>query len=198
MRLLMLARAAIVLMRAPPNPFSENSLTAAPRIAALVRCGSRVAGCFAPARSALGFDAGRSLAAARVVASSLMRDDGAAPGGRRIFFRPIAPVKRLRPWSLMKPQKSAGREFLLNVAAARRHRRRLYSNKISRRHSALAGDGPSAGGANEPRQGEATAKICNQLVIKQSRTGFNPRIPSGFAASATAFQSCCRILRPRG
>jgi hypothetical protein len=81
----------------------------------------------------------------------------------------------------MKPQKSAGREFLLNVAAARRHRRRLYSNKISRRHSALAGDGPSAGGANEPERVKRAQRICNQLVIKQSRTGFNPRIPNGFA-----------------
>src|ERR1700759_965766 len=122
MRLLILARAAIVLMRAPPNPFSENSLTAAARIAALVRCGSRVAGCFVPARSAGSFDAGRFLVGARAfTASSLARDDSAALAAGLIFLRPIAPEKSLRPWSLMKPRKSRAREFLSNVAAARRH-----------------------------------------------------------------------------
>src|SRR5690242_1702749 len=46
MRLLILARAAIRLMRAPPKPFSVNSFMAASRIAALVRWGSRVARAF--------------------------------------------------------------------------------------------------------------------------------------------------------
>src|SRR6478735_4260928 len=46
MRLLILARAAIRLMRAPPKPFSVDSVSAASRIAALVRRGSRVARAF--------------------------------------------------------------------------------------------------------------------------------------------------------
>src|SRR5437763_11011904 len=42
MRLLMLARAAMASMRAPPKPFSVNSRVAAARIAALVRSGLRL------------------------------------------------------------------------------------------------------------------------------------------------------------